>query len=67
MLLDEPTASLDPDSALAVEALIARWLQDDPARRATLWISHYPAQARRVSTRHVAMQAGGTLNTESAQ
>lgn len=67
LLLDEPTASLDPDSALAVEALIARWLEDDPARRATLWISHDPAQARRVGTRHVAMQAGGTLHAEPAQ
>ncbi|WP_019938712.1 ATP-binding cassette domain-containing protein [Bordetella sp. FB-8] len=67
LLLDEPTASLDPDSALAIEALIARWLQADPAGRATLWISHDPAQALRVGTRHVAMSAGGRMNRESAQ
>ncbi|MGN6579569.1 MAG: ABC transporter ATP-binding protein [Bordetella sp.] len=66
LLLDEPTASLDPDSALAVEALISRWLEDDPAGRATLWISHDPAQARRVGTRHIAMQSGGRLTAECA-
>jgi putative ABC transport system ATP-binding protein len=67
LLLDEPTASLDPDSALAVEALIARWLRADPAARATLWISHDPAQALRVGTRRVAMRAGGTLAAETAR
>ncbi len=66
LLLDEPTASLDPDSALAIEALIARWLQADPAGRATLWISHDPAQASRVGTRQVAMSAGGRLDAEAA-
>ena len=66
LLLDEPTASLDPDSAQAVEALIARWFETDPARRATLWISHDPAQALRVGARRITMHAG-VLNTEAAQ
>lgn len=58
LLLDEPTASLDPDSSQAVEALIARWIEADPAQRATLWISHDPAQALRVGARRITMRAG---------
>ncbi len=48
LLLDEPTASLDPAATEAVEALVARWL-DENAGRAALWTSHNPAQIARVT------------------
>lgn len=49
LLLDEPTAALDPASAAAVEALIDHWHQPS---RAFVWISHDPQQARRIAAIH---------------
>ncbi|MFE8070292.1 ATP-binding cassette domain-containing protein [Marinobacteraceae bacterium S3BR75-40.1] len=46
LLLDEPTAHLDAASAGQVEALIQRFLQE--TGKAVIWVSHDPAQARRV-------------------
>ncbi|SAL70019.1 ABC transporter, ATPase subunit [Caballeronia cordobensis] len=57
LLLDEPTASLDPESARAIEALVRTWFDADAAR-ACIWVSHDPDQARRVATRHLTMNAG---------
>jgi putative ABC transport system ATP-binding protein len=63
LLLDEPTAALDPDSASAVEALLSDWYAPSdrqrqplqppgtpvpPSTRAYLWISHDLEQAARV-------------------
>ena len=64
LLLDEPTAALDPESTAAVEALVLGWARGDgrplaaaePA--ATVWISHDPAQGLRVGTRHFQVRAG---------
>ena len=50
LLLDEPTAALDPAAVQAVEALIAA------QRRlglAVLWVTHDAAQARRVADRRL--------------
>lgn len=47
LLLDEPTASLDPDSTARVEALLEHWLRAEP-RRACIWTSHDGAQIERV-------------------
>jgi putative ABC transport system ATP-binding protein len=58
LLLDEPTASLDPDSAQAVEAIVTAWFASSPARRATIWVSHDPAQAARVGNRRLTLNAG---------
>lgn len=58
LLLDEPTASLDPESARTVETLIAQWFERERTTRATVWVSHDPAQAQRVGTRHLTMRAG---------
>ncbi|HEV3428413.1 MAG TPA: ATP-binding cassette domain-containing protein [Paraburkholderia sp.] len=58
LLLDEPTASLDPESARTVETLIAHWFERERAARATVWVSHDPAQAQRVGERHLTMRAG---------
>ncbi|CAG9259003.1 Putative ABC transport system ATP-binding protein [Paraburkholderia unamae] len=66
LLLDEPTASLDPESARGVEALVAGWFDQASAARATVWVSHDPAQAQRVGTRHLTMRAG-VLDKPAAQ
>ncbi|HTI18626.1 MAG TPA: ATP-binding cassette domain-containing protein [Trinickia sp.] len=58
LLLDEPTASLDPESARAIEALVADWFEACPDKRASIWVSHDPAQAARVSNRQLTMRAG---------
>ena len=61
LLLDEPTASLDPGSVRAVEALVERWFADAAAQRATgatVWVSHDEAQVERVGQRRLTMQAG---------
>jgi putative ABC transport system ATP-binding protein len=64
LLLDEPTASLDQDAARAIEGLIGRWLEEDSAARAFIWISHDPQRVRRVATRRLAMR-GGQLRPEA--
>ncbi|HTH61563.1 MAG TPA: ATP-binding cassette domain-containing protein [Paraburkholderia sp.] len=58
LLLDEPTASLDPGTARAIEALVAGWFERGADARATIWVSHDPAQAARVGTRQLVMRAG---------
>ena len=57
LLLDEPTAALDPDSVQGYERLIDDWLQADP-QRAYIWISHDPQQAERMANLHWRLQAG---------
>ena len=49
LLLDEPTAALDRDTATHVESLLNRWSDDKPTERATVWVTHDHAQARRVA------------------
>ena len=51
LLLDEPTANLDADSARQVE----RWLLDVIEARGlpTLWVAHDAGQIERVSNRHL--------------
>ncbi|MDE1184179.1 ATP-binding cassette domain-containing protein [Paraburkholderia sp.] len=64
LLLDEPTASLDPASSQAIEALVRAWFTngnddtDASHARASMWVSHDPAQAQRMSARHLTMLAG---------
>lgn len=59
LLLDEPTASLDPGSVANVEALL---LNHCGARQASLlWVSHDPDQLARVSRRRLIMERGGRL------
>jgi ABC-type iron transport system FetAB ATPase subunit len=60
LLLDEPTASLDPASTQAVEAAIARRLA---AGATVIWVTHDAAQATRVGDLAFHMLAGGVLTT----
>ena len=48
LLLDEPTAALDPARTECVEALVQAWLREADDR-ACLWVSHDGAQRARVS------------------
>lgn len=59
LLLDEPTASLDPVSVQRVEALIAGYRTERGA--AVLWVSHDPQQIARVSRRHCVLRDGGLV------
>ena len=56
LLLDEATANLDPASTDAVEALIKHWREETDG--CALWVSHDPAQRRRVATAEYRVEAG---------
>jgi len=56
LLLDEPTASLDPDSIARVEKLIAAYCKEHSVM--TLWVSHDPSQILRVAQRHFKLKQG---------
>jgi ABC-type iron transport system FetAB ATPase subunit len=56
LLLDEPTANLDPENTRRVEAVIAAYRESRGA--AVIWISHDREQAARVCDRHYAVVDG---------
>ncbi|APA84918.1 ATP-binding cassette domain-containing protein [Paraburkholderia sprentiae WSM5005] len=58
LLLDEPTASLDPASSRAIEALVQAWFDAAPHAHASMWVSHDLGQAARMSERHLTMRTG---------
>lgn len=51
LLLDEPTAALDPMNAGLVENLISSWRREHDA--AVIWISHSLEQIARIADRHL--------------
>ena len=55
LLLDEPTAALDPTSVATVESLIAARVR---AGLAVLWVTHDAEQASRVAHRLLVVEAG---------
>jgi putative ABC transport system ATP-binding protein len=55
VLLDEPTAALDAASATAVEALMSSRMR---AGLGVLWVTHDPAQARRMAHRQLLVENG---------
>ncbi|MES9899807.1 MAG: ATP-binding cassette domain-containing protein [Sedimenticola sp.] len=57
LLLDEPTANLDQQNIRRVETVIESYLKQHNA--AVLWVSHDPAQRRRLGGRHLAIADGG--------
>jgi ABC-type iron transport system FetAB ATPase subunit len=56
LLLDEPTANLDPDNTARVERLVCDYCARQDA--AVLWVSHDPEQRRRLAQRHWIMEQG---------
>jgi len=64
LLLDEPTANLDPENTLRIEAVIAAYRKDH--RAAVLWVSHDRRQVERVCDRHFET-ISGTLQPRDAE
>ena len=58
LLLDEPSAALDPEATAALETIVATWHSGAPTQRAYVWVSHDPLQARRVADRIVGLENG---------
>lgn len=66
MLLDEPTAALDPASARTVEQLVRAWFDGrSSSARAYVWVSHDQAQAERVSNLRLTMDAGRLMDAQT--
>jgi len=59
LLLDEPTASLDPRAVEKVEELLCAYGDENQAP--IIWISHDSEQLNRVSRRRLRMEKGGHL------
>jgi putative ABC transport system ATP-binding protein len=58
LLLDEPTAALDPAAARRVEDMVCEWVDEAADRRAILWVSHDQGQTGRLATRTLHIEAG---------
>lgn len=63
LLLDEPTAALDPASISKVEEVIGRWAVDSPDR-SFVWVGHDAVQTARVADRVVRLRAGRTEESQ---
>jgi len=64
LLLDEPTANLDPESTRAVESLVMQYLDERSA--CAIWVSHLQAQVDRIGSRIVQIGAGGKVSDTEA-
>ncbi len=58
LLLDEPTAGLDPQTTEAVQRLMDRWLAEAVDRRALVWVSHDASQTERMGTSVLHLSGG---------
>jgi len=58
LLLDEPTASLDPHAKREVEALMADFARDQERPLTLVWASHNLGQVKRLATRVVYLEGG---------
>ena len=61
LLLDEPTASLDPHAKREVEALIADFAQGGEQPLTLVWASHNLGQVKRIATRVLCLESGRLL------
>ncbi len=61
LLLDEPTASLDPHAKREVEALMAAFATGQERPLTLIWASHNLGQVKRLATRVIYLEAGRVL------
>lgn len=61
LLLDEPTASLDPHAQREVEALMAEFASHPQKPLTLVWASHNLGQVKRLATRVVYLEGGRVL------
>ena len=61
LLLDEPTASLDPHAKREVEALIDEFARGEARPLTLIWASHNLGQVKRMASRVVYLQGGRVL------
>jgi tungstate transport system ATP-binding protein len=61
LLLDEPTASLDPNAKREVEALMADFASNQDRPLTLVWASHNLGQVKRLATRVIYMEFGRVL------
>jgi len=61
LLLDEPTASLDPHAKREVEALMADFASNQERALTLVWASHNLGQVKRLATRVVYLEFGRVL------
>ncbi len=66
LLLDEPTASLDDETAQRVEQLVTDWVQTDNTQHAFIWVTHDRTQAKRIANRSLQMLDGALTEQEAA-
>lgn len=57
LLLDEPTAALDPEAVRSIEALVRSWHAELPGR-GLVWVGHDREQAGRMVDRQIRLRAG---------
>ncbi|PLW84287.1 ABC transporter [Kineobactrum sediminis] len=57
LLLDEPTAALDPEAVGQIESLIEAWQAADP-EHSLLWVSHDQGQLERMTSRRLLLGDG---------
>jgi putative ABC transport system ATP-binding protein len=58
LLLDEPTAALDPESAELARGLLRGWQEADTGGRAYLWVTHDASLTERIAERFLRLADG---------
>jgi len=68
-LLDEPTASTDPETTQRIEILLQQWCRENP-QRSLIWVSHSMEQIQRLLgfsiARHLRVEQGKLLPSHSS-
>jgi len=64
LLLDEPTANLDPENIGIVERLVTEYIRVQQA--ACLWVTHAPEQIARIADRALYLDAGRISERKAA-